>query len=492
MLQEERFKGQKNILVKVPLDFPTLPDYTFLGHGIFLVYYPLFALQAVMDIIKETFRSLDGWGEHPVFIESNPNQKPVQTEAKEFRLKIIETADFLEKSGIKNNYLVPIFLENSVDFICCFLGLVKIGAKPILIKLEYRKLELDEIFENSQPQAVIAEASHLKILKPYLSQKIVITRENGKLKLHQKTINKLEPAKISDEIASINYTYRGYGYPLGAMVPHVQYFHGAKVLQSGLQAVSKEKMLLFLPMSHIFTLIGCIFVPILHELTTVIVNTMHPRKIFKLISEFEINHITAVPEIYLLLEKFKDMAGELPSLKVFVCGGSSLFHEDYYRIKKAFNIDLLHGYGLTEFTPASRNIRGEARAGTVGPLCEKIECKIVSKDKNKAGEILLKTVNMFRGYYKNPKVTKEAFEEGWFKTGDIGRIEAGHLIFEKEKKQTRKVNGNIIDLEELERIIKLKTNLENKIAKYKIPSINQKLKHKESKSQWKLLTKIRS
>jgi long-chain acyl-CoA synthetase len=430
-----------------------------------------------MDIIEEVFKSLDGWGEHPVFIELSPNQKFAHTKAEEFKQKIIKTANFLEKSGIKKNYLVPIFLENSVDYICCFLGLVKIGAKPIPIKLEYRKIELDEIFKNSQPQAIIAEASHLKIIKPYLSQKIVITRENRKLKLYQKTIKKLKAVKISEEIASINYTYRGYGYPLGAMVPHGQYIHGAKVLQAGLQAKPKEKMLIILPMSHIFTLIGCIFVPILHNITSVIANTMHPRKIFEFIHEFKINHITAVPEIYLLLEKFRDTAGKLQSLKVFVCGGSLLTREDYYRIKKTFDIDLLHGYGLTEFTPASRNMRGEARASTVGPLCENIECKIISEDENNAGEILLKTEFMFRGYYKNPKVTKEAFEEDWFKTGDIGRMEDGHLIFEKEKKKTRKVNGNMVDLKELERIINLKITLKNKIAIYKIPFINPKLKY---------------
>ena len=445
-----------------------------------------------MDITEEIFKSLDGWGEHPVFIEVIPNQKPVYTKAKEFKQKIIETANFLEKSGIKKNYLVPIFLENSVDFVCCFLGLMRIGAKPIPVKLEYRKIELDEIFKNAQPQAVIAEVTHLKIIKPYLKQKIVITRENRKLKLYQKTIKKLKAVKISEEIASINYTYRGYGYPLGAMVPHIQYLHGAKVLQYGLKAKPKEKMFIILPMSHIFTLIGCVFVPILYKLTSVIANTMHPRKIFELIDEFKINHITAVPEMYLLLAKFKGIAGKLLSLKVFVCGGSMLSRENYYRIKKAFNnIDLLHGYGLTEFAPASRNIRGEARAGTVGPLCENIGCKIVSKDKNKAGEILLKTNKMFKGYYKNQKVTKESFEGHWFKTGDIGKIKDGHLIFEKEKKKTRKVNGNMVDLEEVDRMINLKdkekqinlkTFLKNKIAVYKIPQTDPIFKSSKKRS----------
>jgi long-chain acyl-CoA synthetase len=436
-----------------------------------------------MHIIEEVFRSLDGWGEHPVFIEVTSDQKPVYTGALEFKQKITDTADFLERSGVRKNDLVPMFLENSVDFICCFLGLVKIGAKPIPIKLEYRKIELEEIFKNSQPQAIITEASHLEIIEPYLSQKTVITREDRKLKLRQKKAKKTDPHELSDEIASINYTYRGYGYPLGVMVPHGQYIHGAKVLQAGLQAEPKERMLIILPMSHIFTLIGCVFVPILHNITSVIANTMHPRKIFKLIKELEINHITAVPEIYLLLEKFRDTAGKLSSLKVFVCGGSMLSREDYSRIKNAFDIDLLHGYGLTEFTPVSRNKRGEARAGTVGPPCEDVQCKIVTEDENNEGEILIKTSHLFRGYYKNPKVTREAFEGDWFKTGDIGKIEDGHLVFIQEKKRTRNVNGNMVDLEELDRIVDLfgrknpddlRTSLKNEMAAYKIPFIDLK------------------
>jgi long-chain acyl-CoA synthetase len=181
-----------------------------------------------------------------------------------------------------------------------------------------------------------------------------------------------------------------------------------------------------------------------------------------------------------LLEKFKSINGNVQSLKVFVCGGSVLSEENYFKIKKAFNIDLLHGYGLTEFAPVSRNIRGQARPGTIGPLCEDIDCEIDSKEK-KTGEILIKTDKMFRGYYNRRKATEEAFRGEWFKTGDIGKIEDGHLIFKKEKKKTRKANGNLIDLLEMEKIIKLnnknkhndlKTFLQNKIASYKIPLTN--------------------
>jgi long-subunit acyl-CoA synthetase (AMP-forming) len=78
----------------------------------------------------------------------------------------------------------------------------------------------------------------------------------------------------------------------------------------------------------------------------------------------------------------------LSSLKVFVSGGSRLTKENYQKIKQAFGIEFLHGYGLTEFTPVSRNIRKQAKPGTIGPFCDGIEYKISSADINGHGEIL--------------------------------------------------------------------------------------------------------
>lgn len=68
--------------------------------------------------------------------------------------------------------------------------------------------------------------------------------------------------------------------------------------------------------------------------------------IFNRLTSIEVNHITAVPEIYELLAKFKDTTQDLSTLKVFVSGGSSLTDENYGKIKNTFNIDLLHGWGV--------------------------------------------------------------------------------------------------------------------------------------------------
>jgi long-chain acyl-CoA synthetase len=413
----------------------------------------------MIGIEKDISAALRDWGDCPAFLQVSQTRGSTATTAMEFSQQVAETARQLYAWGIREKFLVPIFLGNSTDFITIFLSLLHLGAIPVLAKLEYRTLELDEIFSNARPHAVIAEKEHLRFLKPYLENTIVITRAEKQLSLSQSAEDLRPREDIPNDVASINYTYRGHGYPLGAMVSHAQYLHGARVLQEGLQASAGEKMLIILPMAHIFTMVGCILVPLLYRMTSVIVDTMHPRLLFQYIRDYRIEHVTSVPEIYELLYRLHDPAIDLSSLKVFVSGGSILTPESYANIKRAFSIDLLHGYGLTEFTPVSRNVRNAARPGTVGPLCDQVACRIDASGAGAAGEILIKTPHETGAYYRRPRESAEAHHDGWFRTGDIGRLENGHLVFVKELKNTRKINGNLVDMEEITRAVRMDTDV---------------------------------
>jgi long-chain acyl-CoA synthetase len=399
--------------------------------------------------------SLRDWGDWPAFLQVSQARGTSPTSAMKFSERIFDTARQLSAWGIREKYLVPLFLDNSTDFITIFLALLHIGAIPVLVKREYRALELDEIFSNARPQAVITEQEHLRFLTPYLRDTIVITRSESQFSLTQSAEGLQCREDIPDDIASINYTYRGYGYPLGAMVSHAQYLHGARVLQEGLQASAGEKMLIILPMAHIFTMVGCILVPLLFRMTSVIVDSLHPRLLFQYIRDFRIEHVTSVPEIYELLYRLRDPAADLSSLKVFVSGGSLLTPDSYSTLTRAFSVDVLHGYGLTEFTPVSRNVRHAARPGTVGPLCDQVECRIDPAGPDGAREILIRTPHEIGRYYHRPRESDEARRDGWFRTGDMGRMDDGHLVFVKELKNTRKINGNLVDMEEVSRAFRL-------------------------------------
>ena len=147
------------------------------------------------------------------------------------------------------------------------------------------------------------------------------------------------------------------------------------------------------------------------------------------------------------------MAPDLSSLQLLFSGGSCLSEDLYHKIYKDFGVYLAHGYGLTEFTPVSRNYAKHNRAGTVGPICGGVEVKIDDPAPDGSGEILFKTKGMARGYYRRAAETENAFSDGWFRTGDLGHIDNGHLVFDREKKNTRKVNGNMVDLAEVEKAI---------------------------------------
>jgi long-subunit acyl-CoA synthetase (AMP-forming) len=408
-----------------------------------------------MKIHEEVQRSLRSWGGHPAIVEVTPGMPDRILSSTELLQGIEEMAVFLRSTGIQQGVPTALLLGSSVEFIQVFLALSSIGAIPILLKLEYRKLELDEIFANSDPGVVIVEKQHLESIRGYLHDRTVIIRDLGSFYVDQQAAGNLKPAEVDSDIASLNYTYRGYGYPIAAMVPHAQYLHGADVLQDGLQGEPRESILFSLPMSHIFTVVGCIMVPLLYRMTAVIARTMQPRVIFKTVKEYHVEIITAVPEIFGLLARLKDPAYDLSSLKVFVSGGSVLGTEEYRRLEDVFGVEVLHGYGLTEFAPVSRNIRGQARAGTMGPPCRGLEARVSFRDAAQDGEIVVRTPNMFRGYYRRESETREAFRDGWFLTGDLGRLDGNHLVFTREKKKTCKINGNLADLEEIRRAILL-------------------------------------
>lgn len=107
--------------------------------------------------------------------------------------------------------------------------------------------------------------------------------------------------------------------------------------------------------------------------------------------------------------------------------GSRLAH--FYR---SLGLQILEGYGLTETTaPATVNLTTKFKIGTTGPALPGVGIKI-----DDDGEILVKGVNVFAGYWNNPEATAEVMDGEWFRTGDIGTLDAdGYLVITGRKKE---------------------------------------------------------
>ncbi len=117
-------------------------------------------------------------------------------------------------------------------------------------------------------------------------------------------------------------------------------------------------------------------------------------------------------------------------LEMIICGGAAL-NQDIINTFEAMGITILNGYGITECAPLiSCNRNKLQKKGSVGTPIIGEKVKILDPDENGEGEICVKGPNVMLGYYKNPEATAAAFdEEGYFKTGDYGRLDEDGWIY---------------------------------------------------------------
>ncbi|MCR2785896.1 MULTISPECIES: AMP-dependent synthetase/ligase [unclassified Microbacterium] len=117
---------------------------------------------------------------------------------------------------------------------------------------------------------------------------------------------------------------------------------------------------------------------------------------------------------------------------VYAVSGSAPLGHRLGHFFHSLGVTILEGYGLTETTaPATVNLANKSKIGTVGPVLPGVGVRL-SED----GEIAVRGINVFKEYWRNPEATAEAFDDGWFKTGDIGSFDDdGFLTITGRKKE---------------------------------------------------------
>ncbi len=138
----------------------------------------------------------------------------------------------------------------------------------------------------------------------------------------------------------------------------------------------------------------------------------------------------------LVLNRWKNQLGG--KLECMVVGAAAL-RPEIARMFSAANIRIREGYGMTEASPLislNRFSPGLNRFGTVGIPIPAMDLKIEDQNENGEGEILIKGPNVSQGYYKRPDLNKEVFtNDGWFKTGDVGKLVEGRFLQITDRKK---------------------------------------------------------
>jgi long-chain acyl-CoA synthetase len=163
----------------------------------------------------------------------------------------------------------------------------------------------------------------------------------------------------------------------------------------------------------------------------------------------------------LIFTKWREALGN--NVIAIISGGAAC-QVRLIRIFTAAGLPIMEGYGLTETSPVISVNRFEVEGrmfGSVGPLIENVEVKIAND-----GEILCKGPNVMMGYYKNPELTLDSMEDGWYKTGDIGMFVNGKFlkITDRKKEMFKTSGGKYVAPVAIENKMKESRMIENMIV----------------------------
>lgn len=273
-----------------------------------------------------------------------------------------------------------------------------------------------------------------------------------------------------DDEALLLFTSGSSGEPKGVPLSHKNLL--ANVLQFGGRIDLPKDSTIFgsLPLFHSFGATVTLWYPIIYGLNLVTYpNPLEAKRIAELVSQHEVTLLLVTPT--LLRSYMRRVDPELLScLKLVVTGAEKLPENLAYSFQDRFKILPMEGYGLTETSPATNvnlpDLEGEkpvvpsARFNSVGPLLPGLALKMTSPTTDKeipvtsSGIIWFKGANVFKGYLNKPELNEEILQDGWFKTGDVGRLdEEGFLHIEGRMSRFSKVAGEMVPHETIEAAI---------------------------------------
>ncbi|ORX78898.1 acetyl-CoA synthetase-like protein [Anaeromyces robustus] len=401
-------------------------------------------------------------------------------------------AHFLRNQNIGKGDIVPILCERSPYYIIGALAVMKSGAAY---------LPIDPEFPNERINYMVKEANAKLVLKyvtdPEICERLII--ENAKdysLDQHDynQSITELENVNKGNDICYVLFTSGTTGKPKGTLITHtnlVNYCLYSQTYQGKEDIYGKnlESSIAFSKFTFDMS-VAEINYPLLRGATIILCNDEEfnqPQAISSLIEKYHVQYMATVPSRFKNYMKYDEFKTSIKHIKWILFGGEKLDHTILEILKDNSTTEIYNGYGPTEATAMclckkvlrfNENINETITVGK--PLCN---CKtfILDKEKNLVpigveGEIYVAGYGVGHGYLNRPKLSQEKFidcpyveaESGlpckMYSTGDLGKwTENGEVICLGRIDFQVKINGQRVELSEIENTVKEMDDIKNSV-----------------------------
>ncbi|HSH88387.1 MAG TPA: malonyl-CoA synthase, partial [Ramlibacter sp.] len=355
-------------------------------------------------------------------------------------------ANLLASLKLPQGARIAVQVEKSVEAMMLYLATLRAGYVFLPLNTAYQSAEIEYFVGNAEPSVVVCSSKNFgwvsKIAFKAGTHHVFTLNEDRTGSLLERAAHHSDSHEIAqageDDLAAILYTSGTTGRSKGAMLSHGNLLSNARVLKDYWGWRPGDVLIHALPIFHVHGLFVALHGALLNGSKMIWLGRFDPALVIRKMPQATV--FMGVPTLYvrMLAEKGLDRDA-VRNMRLFISGSAPLLVETFNEWKERTGHTILERYGMSETIMLTSNPydpeQGERRGGTVGFPLPGVGVRVRGEDgtelpRGEIGGIEVKGPNVFKGYWRMPEKTQEEFtEEGWFRTGDVGKIDgAGYVV----------------------------------------------------------------
>jgi len=375
----------------------------------------------------------------------------------------------IEKYPEKN---IGVMVPTSVGCIAAVIGILMAGKTPVMINYStgaienslyaQRKCNFRTILTSKKllDKLGVTPITGMVMMESLMNSIGTIDKLSAaaKSKLPAAVLIRILPRMTIDDNSVILFTSGSEKDPKAVQLSHKNILHNVNSFPKVIDISEKDVFLANLPLFHVFGLTVTLWLPLLTGAEVVtIANPLDYKMICDSCRKYRVSVLVGTPTFFHGYLK-KAQQGDFNSLKLAIAGADKLPVQTYEEYLRVHGVTLFEGYGTTETSPViSTNTPKEHRFGSTGKPIPGVQVKIVDRETdqelppNKEGKILVKGDLVMKGYFGDLEETSLRIRNGWYDTGDIGKIDEDGFIWHCGRlKRFVKIGGEMISLTKVE------------------------------------------
>ncbi|MDP1565506.1 MAG: malonyl-CoA synthase [Polaromonas sp.] len=351
-------------------------------------------------------------------------------------------ANLLKSLQLPEGARIAVQVEKSVEAMMLYLATLRAGYVFLPLNTAYQSAEMDYFITNAEPSVVVCSRKNFGWISKIAFQQgtfnVFSLDDNRTGSLLDRAAQCSDRHEVvqrkADDLAAILYTSGTTGRSKGAMLSHGNLADNALVLKDYWGWQPGDVLIHALPIFHVHGLFVAIHGSLINGSKMIWLSKFDPKLVVDKLPEATV--FMGVPTLYVRLLAEPGLTREACSnMRLFVAGSAPLLIETFKAWQERTGHTILERYGMSETAMLTSNpYDGERRGGTVGFALPGVSLRVQGDGgqtlpAGEVGGIEVKGPNVFQGYWRMPEKTKEEFTtDGYFKTGDVGKIdERGYI-----------------------------------------------------------------